>query len=91
MQEAFGLDADDRFLQKTPFGFDVSVPEFFAPLILGARLVVARPDGHRDSAYLAGWSQREGVTTIHFVPSMLPFFLAEDGVAAAAARCAGCW
>src|SRR6185369_3658359 len=53
MQEACGLDAGDRFLQKTPFGFDVSVPEFFAPLILGARLVVARPDGHRDSAYLA--------------------------------------
>ncbi|HEV7509114.1 MAG TPA: amino acid adenylation domain-containing protein [Thermoanaerobaculia bacterium] len=82
MQEACGLDAGDRFLQKTPFGFDVSVPEFFAPLILGARLVVARPDGHRDSAYLARLVEQEGVTTIHFVPSMLPFFLAEDGVAA---------
>ncbi|HTG36599.1 MAG TPA: amino acid adenylation domain-containing protein, partial [Thermoanaerobaculia bacterium] len=82
MQEACSLDAGDRFLQKTPFGFDVSVPEFFAPLILGARLVVARPDGHRDSAYLARLVEQEGVTTIHFVPSMLPFFLAEDGVAA---------
>jgi amino acid adenylation domain-containing protein len=78
MQEACGLDAGDRFLQKTPFGFDVSVPEFFAPLILGARLVVARPDGHRDSAYLARLVEQEGITTIHFVPSMLPFFLAED-------------
>jgi amino acid adenylation domain-containing protein len=84
MQEACGLDAGDRFLQKTPFGFDVSVPEFFAPLILGARLVVARPDGHRDSAYLARLVEQEGVTTIHFVPSMLPFFLEEDG---AVARC----
>ncbi|HSK78164.1 MAG TPA: amino acid adenylation domain-containing protein, partial [Thermoanaerobaculia bacterium] len=82
MQEACGLDAGDRFLQKTPFGFDVSVPEFFAPLILGARLVVARPDAHRDSAYLARLVEQEGVTTIHFVPSMLPFFLAEDGVVA---------
>src|SRR6476661_8620422 len=53
MQEACGFDADDRFLQKTPFCFGVSGPEFFAPRILGARLVVARPDGHRDSAYLA--------------------------------------
>ncbi|HBL25669.1 MAG TPA: non-ribosomal peptide synthetase, partial [Acidobacteria bacterium] len=82
MQEACSLDAGDRFLQKTPFGFDVSVPEFFAPLILGARLVVARPEGHRDSAYLARLVEQEEVTTIHFVPSMLPFFLAEDGMAA---------
>ncbi|HSK78975.1 MAG TPA: amino acid adenylation domain-containing protein, partial [Thermoanaerobaculia bacterium] len=81
MQETFDLDATERFLQKTPFGFDVSVPEFFAPLILGARLVVARPEGHRDSAYLVELVKREGITTIHFVPSMLPFFLAEDGVA----------
>ncbi|HYO12153.1 MAG TPA: amino acid adenylation domain-containing protein, partial [Thermoanaerobaculia bacterium] len=82
MQEALGLDASDRFLQKTPFGFDVSVPEFFMPLILGGRLIVARPEGHRDSAYLSRLVEREGVTTIHFVPSMLPFFLAEEGVAA---------
>ncbi|MBW8879564.1 MAG: amino acid adenylation domain-containing protein, partial [Acidobacteria bacterium] len=81
MQETFGLDAGERFLQKTPFGFDVSVPELFAPLILGGRLVVARPEGHRDSAYLVRLVQQEGITTIHFVPSMLPFFLAEEGVA----------
>jgi amino acid adenylation domain-containing protein len=81
MQEAFGLDAGETFLQKTPFGFDVSVPEFFAPLILGARLVVARPEGHRDSAYLVRLVQQERITTIHFVPSMLPFFLDEAGVA----------
>ncbi|MFL6197769.1 MAG: non-ribosomal peptide synthetase, partial [Thermoanaerobaculia bacterium] len=77
-QDAYGIDTSEVFVQKTPFGFDVSVPEFFAPLILGARLVVARPDGHRDSAYLARLVEQEGVTTIHFVPSMLPFFLAED-------------
>jgi amino acid adenylation domain-containing protein len=82
MEEACGLDAGDRFLLKTSFGFDISVAEIFAPLIRGARLVVARPDGHRDSAYLARLVEQEGVTTIHFVPSMLPFFLAEDGVAA---------
>ncbi|HSK78869.1 MAG TPA: amino acid adenylation domain-containing protein, partial [Thermoanaerobaculia bacterium] len=81
MQETFGLDASERFLQKTPFGFDVSVPEFFAPLILGARLVVARPEGHRDSAYLVQLVRQQGITNLHFVPSMLPFFLAEEGVA----------
>ncbi len=81
MQDAFGLDAGDVFVQKTPFGFDVSVPELFGPLMLGARLVVARPEGHKDSAYLVDLVRREGITTIHFVPSMLPFFLDEEGVA----------
>ncbi len=80
MREAFGLDGSERFLQKTPFGFDVSVWEFFAPLVTGGRLVVARPEGHRDSAYLVDLVKREGITTIHFVPSMLPFFLGEAGV-----------
>ncbi|WP_194900169.1 AMP-binding protein, partial [Catenulispora pinisilvae] len=54
MQDRFGLDADDRVLQKTPSGFDVSVWEFFWPLLVGAGLVVARPGGHRDPAYVAG-------------------------------------
>ncbi|HSS49881.1 MAG TPA: amino acid adenylation domain-containing protein, partial [Thermoanaerobaculia bacterium] len=80
MQEAFGLSTGERFLHKTPFGFDVSVPELFAPLILGGRLVVARPEGHRDSAYLVRLVQQEAITTIHFVPSMLPFFLDEEGM-----------
>ena len=84
MQEAYGLTADDAVLQKTPFSFDVSVWEFFWPLMTGARLVVARPEGHRDPAYLAGLIERERVTTVHFVPSMLAAFL--DG--ADAARCA---
>src|SRR4051794_8720802 len=79
MQEACGFDADDRFLQKTSFGFDISVTEIFAPLIRGARLVVARPGGHRDSAYLARLVEREGVATTHFVPAMLPVFRAGEG------------
>jgi acyl-coenzyme A synthetase/AMP-(fatty) acid ligase/acyl carrier protein len=72
-------------LQKTPFSFDVSVWEFFWPLMTGARLVVARPEGHRDPAYLAEVIAREGITTLHFVPSMLRLFLE----APEAARCRG--
>ncbi|MER6629719.1 amino acid adenylation domain-containing protein [Streptomyces sp. NPDC000987] len=77
MQDAYRLDASDRVLQKTPFSFDVSVWEFFWPLMTGATLVVARPGGHRDSGYLARTVQDEGVTTLHFVPSMLQVFLTE--------------
>ncbi|GLX93432.1 hypothetical protein Hesp01_13820 [Herbidospora sp. NBRC 101105] len=75
MQAEYGLTTEDRVLQKTPASFDVSVWEFFWPLITGAALVVARPDGHRDPAYLAALIEREGVTTVHFVPSMLRAFL----------------
>jgi amino acid adenylation domain-containing protein/non-ribosomal peptide synthase protein (TIGR01720 family) len=77
MQEAYGLSASDAVLQKTPFTFDVSVWEFFWPLITGARLVVAPPEKHRDSAYLTSLMQARGITTAHFVPSMLQLMLQE--------------
>jgi len=75
MQERFGLDATDAVLQKTPFTFDVSVWEFFWPLIAGARLVVAAPGDHREPARLVDLIERHSVTTLHFVPSMLGAFL----------------
>ncbi len=80
MQEAFGLTPADRVLQKTPISFDVSVWEFFWPLMVGARLVMARPGGHQDPAYLVSTIVREGITTLHFVPSMLQVFLEQPGV-----------
>jgi amino acid adenylation domain-containing protein len=82
MQEAYALQPGERVLQKTPFSFDVSVWEFFWPLTVGATLVVARPDGHRDSAYLVDLVQRERIDVMHFVPSMLRFFLDEPGAPA---------
>ncbi|MFJ4348946.1 amino acid adenylation domain-containing protein [Pseudomonas sp. NPDC089401] len=75
MQDAYELGADDVVLQKTPFSFDVSVWEFLWPLQTGARLVMARPGGHRDPEYLRQVIQDEAVTTLHFVPSMLDVFL----------------
>ncbi|WP_155754027.1 AMP-binding protein, partial [Burkholderia vietnamiensis] len=66
---------DDAVLQKTPFSFDVSVWEFFWPLVTGARLVFARPGGQRETDYLVELIERERITTLHFVPSMLRAFL----------------
>jgi amino acid adenylation domain-containing protein/non-ribosomal peptide synthase protein (TIGR01720 family) len=77
MQAEYGLEADDRVLQKTPFSFDVSVWEFFWPLLTGATLVMARPGGHQDPHYLASLIPELSVTTVHFVPSMLHAFLQE--------------
>jgi amino acid adenylation domain-containing protein len=81
MQAAYGLTENDRVLQKTPYSFDVSVWEFFWPLITGAGLVMARPGGHRESEYLARLIAKQGITTLHFVPSMLQVFLEEPKLA----------
>jgi amino acid adenylation domain-containing protein len=75
MQQAYCLTSQDRILQKTPFGFDVSVWEFFWPLSFGARLVIAKPGGHQDPAYLARIISERKITTLHFVPPMLDVFL----------------
>ncbi|MGW4521908.1 amino acid adenylation domain-containing protein [Amycolatopsis sp. NPDC004378] len=77
MQAEYGLTGDDRVLQKTPSSFDVSVWEFLWPLVTGATEVLARPDGHKDPAYLARLIRERGITTVHFVPSMLQVFLQE--------------
>jgi len=84
MQEAFGLQVEDAVLQKTPYGFDVSVWEFFWPLVTGARLVMAEPNVHKDNHRLVALVREYGITTMHFVPAMLHGFLeqplAESGL-----------
>ena len=82
MQEAYGLTADDAVLQKTPFSFDVSVWEFFWPLIQGARLVMAPPGAHREPTQLVELIRTHKITTLHFVPSMLQAFLTHGEVEA---------
>jgi amino acid adenylation domain-containing protein len=81
MQATYRLEPADRVLQKTPFTFDVSVWEFFWPLMVGATLVMAKPEGHRDSGYLVSCVNAQRITTLHFVPSMLAVFLDEPDVA----------
>jgi amino acid adenylation domain-containing protein/non-ribosomal peptide synthase protein (TIGR01720 family) len=82
MQDAYALGEADTVLQKTPFSFDVSVWEFFWPLMQGARLVVAQPGDHREPGKLVDLIRRHQVTTIHFVPSMLQAFVAHEGIEA---------
>ena len=84
MQEYFNLTQADRVLQKTPFSFDVSVWEFFWPLMVGAELVLAQPDEHKDGLRLKERIVRQGITTLHFVPPMLQAFLETPGVDACA-------
>ncbi|MBU2708896.1 amino acid adenylation domain-containing protein [Zooshikella marina] len=79
MQKQLGpLTCKDKILQKTPFSFDVSVWEFFWPLMTGAKLVMALPDGHKDVDYLLNIINSEQITVIHFVPAMLAVFMADS-------------
>lgn len=80
MQSTFQLTANDRVLQKTPFSFDVSIWELFSPLLAGANLVLAKPSGHQDTAYLVELIAQQQITIVHFVPSMLTLFLQESGL-----------
>jgi amino acid adenylation domain-containing protein/non-ribosomal peptide synthase protein (TIGR01720 family) len=80
MSEAFPLTAQDRVLQKTPFSFDASVWEFFAPLEAGAQLVLARPGGHQDPAYLISAIRAYEVTILQLVPSVLQLLVGEPGL-----------
>ncbi|MFN8517203.1 MAG: amino acid adenylation domain-containing protein [Chloroflexia bacterium] len=76
-QATFRLDTDDRVLQKTPFSFDASVWEFYAPLLVGARLVIARAGGHQDTGYLTRIIAERRITILQLVPTLLGALLDE--------------
>ena len=80
MQKNHSLNRNDKVLQKTPFNFDVSIWELFWPLMVGAQLHHAKPEGHKDPDYLRDVIIKEGISTLHFVPSMLGVFLHSEGV-----------
>jgi amino acid adenylation domain-containing protein len=75
MRALWQVDGEEIYLQKTPYNFDASLRELLLPLVGGARLVVARPEGHREAGYLVDVIARERVTTLHFVPSLLEVLL----------------
>lgn len=90
MQAQYQVGTGDRILQKTPMTFDVSVWEFFLPLVAGATLVVAPPDAHRDPRQLAELLHEHQISLVHFVPSMLEEFLSEPLARTAPMRAVFC-
>jgi amino acid adenylation domain-containing protein len=80
MQSTFPVGPGDRVLQKTALSFDASVWEFFAPLLAGAQLVMARPGGHRDPAYLVEAVQRDSITILQVVPTVLRVLVEQPGL-----------
>lgn len=88
MQNHYPLTGEDVVAQKTPCSFDVSVWEFFWPFIAGAKLVMAEPEAHRDPLAMQQFFAEYGVTTTHFVPSMLAAFVASLTPQTARQNCA---
>ncbi|MFK3865835.1 amino acid adenylation domain-containing protein [Pseudoalteromonas rhizosphaerae] len=80
MNNQYGMGLHDKVLQKTPFGFDVSVWEFLWTLGYGGQLVMARPEGHKEPKYMSQLIQQAGITKLHFVPSMLGVILEHDAL-----------
>ena len=80
MQSTFPLTEEDKVLQKTPFSFDASVWEFYAPLLVGGQLLLAQPGGHADPAYLLNLIAQQQVTTVQFVPSLLQILIEQGGL-----------
>ncbi|WP_151720930.1 amino acid adenylation domain-containing protein, partial [Gemmobacter serpentinus] len=76
LDRALAITEDDRIIQKTPYGFDVSVGEIFLPLVAGATLIIARPAGHIDVTYLANLIREERATIAHFVAPVMEASLA---------------
>jgi amino acid adenylation domain-containing protein/non-ribosomal peptide synthase protein (TIGR01720 family) len=80
MQTTFTLTEQDKVLQKTPFSFDASVWEFYAPLLVGGQLLLAKPGGHAEPAYLLQLIAQQQVTTVQFVPSLLQILVEQGGL-----------
>jgi amino acid adenylation domain-containing protein len=74
-QVTYQLKAGEKILQKTPFSFDISLYELLWPMMTGATLVFAKPQGHKDPEYLMNIVENSKINLIHFVPSMLDIFL----------------
>ncbi|MCV7380698.1 non-ribosomal peptide synthetase [Mycobacterium alsense] len=79
-KDEYGVDHTDRLLQVASPSFDVSIAEIFGTLACGARMVIPRPGGLNDIGYLTALLHDEGITAMHFVPSLLGLFLSLPGV-----------
>lgn len=79
-QTTFQLTSNDKVLQNISFSFDPSVWQIFWPLCYGAKLVLAKPGGHQDTGYLIKLIDKEQITVIALVPSLLRVLLEEPDI-----------
>jgi amino acid adenylation domain-containing protein len=65
------LSASDVVAQTSPQSFVISIWQFLAPLMVGARVHICADEETRDPALLMQAISREGITILEIVPSLL--------------------
>ncbi|MBV52979.1 MAG: hypothetical protein CL816_02815 [Coxiellaceae bacterium] len=75
LNSIYTLQSSDKILMKTPLSFDVSISEYLWPLLFGKCLVISRSGGRKDLEYLIDLIEKNNITVINFVPSMLKVFI----------------
>ncbi len=71
------LTAESRVAETASHCFDISVWQFFAALISGARTVIYPDQVVRQPVELAGSLERDGISAVQLVPSYLAAFMDE--------------
>lgn len=79
-QTNFKLTQADKVLLTISFSFDPSVWQIFWPLCFGGQLILARPGGQQDTAYLVKVIIEQKITVLALVPSILRVLLEEKGI-----------
>ncbi|NSL87204.1 amino acid adenylation domain-containing protein [Chitinophaga sp. Mgbs1] len=74
------LNETCRIAQTASAAFDISVWQFFAPLITGGTCVIYEDDIVRNPGALAGRIAQDSITILELVPSYIPLLLEVPGV-----------
>ena len=77
MEVRYPLQKVGAYLLKTPYIFDVSIPELFSGFVSGAKLVILPPEHEKLPNEIISAICDYSITHISFVPSMLNVFLEE--------------
>ena len=78
LQQEYPLGEKDAYMLKTNYVFDVSVSEIFGWFFEGGRLVILKKGAEADTGKILHTIERNGVTHINFVPSMLRMFVSHE-------------
>jgi amino acid adenylation domain-containing protein len=79
-QKTFQLGPEDSVLHAASFCFDVSLWDFFGPLIAGARIIMPQTEAPPDSNQIVRLIRRYHVTAMQLVTSRLQTLMQERGV-----------
>lgn len=78
-RETFGIGPEDRFTNLMGVAHDMMIRDIFAPLSVGARLIIPHQSDIFAPGRLLDWVARQEPTVMHLTPAMGSLILAADG------------